>query len=162
MVFAAMALPLTYLPILIIANDPDYMGDQTNGRVLNFLGLIYLGLLLVASIAAIPLMIITKAGHEMTGQSSACAAASAGSAADRPAHAAQLLGKVDDVELDLDADPPVVSALISGRQRIPAVADDGDRHGGEDRCRGELNLTRGRRLGRAAHHRQDPRSRRCD
>ncbi|WBQ08211.1 hypothetical protein [Kribbella sp. CA-293567] len=32
-----------------------------------------------------------------------------------------LLGKVDDVELDLDADPPVVSALISGRERIPAV-----------------------------------------
>jgi sporulation protein YlmC with PRC-barrel domain len=33
----------------------------------------------------------------------------------------ELLGKVDDVELDLDADPPVVSALISGRQRVPAV-----------------------------------------
>lgn len=31
-----------------------------------------------------------------------------------------LLGKVDDVELDLDSDPPVVSALISGRVRIPA------------------------------------------
>jgi sporulation protein YlmC with PRC-barrel domain len=31
-----------------------------------------------------------------------------------------LLGKVDDVELDLDADPPVVSALVSGRVRIPA------------------------------------------
>jgi sporulation protein YlmC with PRC-barrel domain len=33
----------------------------------------------------------------------------------------RLLGKVDDVELDLTADPPVVSALISGRERIPAV-----------------------------------------
>jgi sporulation protein YlmC with PRC-barrel domain len=32
-----------------------------------------------------------------------------------------LLGKVDDVELDLDADPPVVAALISGRERIPAA-----------------------------------------
>jgi manganese transport protein len=62
-VFAAMALPLTYLPILIIANDPDYMRDQVNGRVRNFLGLLYLALLLVASIAAIPLMIITKAGR---------------------------------------------------------------------------------------------------
>ncbi len=62
-VFAAMALPLTYLPILIIANDPDYMRDRVNGRVRNFLGLIYLALLLVASIAAIPLMIITKAGR---------------------------------------------------------------------------------------------------
>jgi Mn2+/Fe2+ NRAMP family transporter len=62
-VFAAMALPLTYLPILIIANDPDYMGDHKNGAVLNFVALIYLGLLLVASIAAIPLMIITRAGQ---------------------------------------------------------------------------------------------------
>jgi Mn2+/Fe2+ NRAMP family transporter len=62
-VFAAMALPLTYLPILIIANDPDYMGKATNGRVLNFFALVYLGLLLLASIAAIPLMIITKAGQ---------------------------------------------------------------------------------------------------
>jgi hypothetical protein len=33
-----------------------------------------------------------------------------------------LLGKVDDVELDLDAEVPVLTALISGRQRIPAVA----------------------------------------
>jgi len=32
----------------------------------------------------------------------------------------RLTGKVDDVELDLDADPPVVAALISGRQEIPA------------------------------------------
>jgi Mn2+/Fe2+ NRAMP family transporter len=62
-VFAAMALPLTYLPILIIANDPDYMDEHTNGRVLNFFALIYLGLLLVASIAAIPLMIMTRAGQ---------------------------------------------------------------------------------------------------
>jgi sporulation protein YlmC with PRC-barrel domain len=31
-----------------------------------------------------------------------------------------MLGKVDDVELDLDADVPVVSALISGGRRIPA------------------------------------------
>jgi manganese transport protein len=62
-VFAAMALPLTYLPILIIANDPDYLGARKNGRVLNFFGLIYLGLLLLVSIAAIPLMIITKAGQ---------------------------------------------------------------------------------------------------
>jgi manganese transport protein len=62
-VFAAMALPLTYLPILIVANDPDYMGAEKNGRVRNFLALIYLGLLLVASIAAIPLMIVTKAGQ---------------------------------------------------------------------------------------------------
>jgi len=31
-----------------------------------------------------------------------------------------LAGKIDDVELDLDADPPVVAALITGRERITA------------------------------------------
>lgn len=62
-VFAAMALPLTYLPILIVANDPDYVGQETNGRVRNFFGLIYLALLVIASVAAIPLMIVTKAGQ---------------------------------------------------------------------------------------------------
>ncbi|MEU4605677.1 hypothetical protein AB0F43_22065 [Kribbella sp. NPDC023972] len=35
-------------------------------------------------------------------------------------HTGRLLGKIDDVELDLDAGPPVVSALISGGLRIPA------------------------------------------
>ncbi|WBQ08210.1 NRAMP family divalent metal transporter [Kribbella sp. CA-293567] len=62
-VFAAVALPLTYLPILIIANDPDYMGEHVNGRVLNFFAQLYLGLLLLASVAAIPLMILTRAGR---------------------------------------------------------------------------------------------------
>ena len=33
-VFSAVALPLTYFPILVIANDPDYMGDKTNGRII--------------------------------------------------------------------------------------------------------------------------------
>ena len=35
-VLSAAALPLTYFPILVIANDPSYMGDEhTNGRFLN-------------------------------------------------------------------------------------------------------------------------------
>lgn len=61
-VFSAIALPLTYLPILIVANDPEYMGEHVNGRVTNAVALVYLGLVLLASIAAIPLMIITGAG----------------------------------------------------------------------------------------------------
>ena len=28
-VFSAVALPLTYFPILVVANDPDYMGDPS-------------------------------------------------------------------------------------------------------------------------------------
>ena len=62
-VFSAVALPLTYLPILVVANDRTYMGEHVNGRVANGLGAIYLVIVLVASIAAIPLMIITKAGQ---------------------------------------------------------------------------------------------------
>jgi Mn2+/Fe2+ NRAMP family transporter len=57
------ALPLTYFPILVISNDPDYMGDKRNGRVINTAATIFFGLILVASIAAIPLMIWTKAGQ---------------------------------------------------------------------------------------------------
>jgi len=61
-VFSAIALPLTYLPILIVANDEQYMGDARNGRVTNAFALVYLVIILVASIAAIPLMILTGAG----------------------------------------------------------------------------------------------------
>lgn len=62
LVFSAVALPLTYFPVLVVANDPDYMGDKVNGRFSNVLGLIYLGILIVVSLAAIPLMFATKAG----------------------------------------------------------------------------------------------------
>lgn len=34
-VFSAVALPLTYFPILVVANDPDYMGERVNGRLAN-------------------------------------------------------------------------------------------------------------------------------
>ena len=61
-VFSAVALPLTYLPILVVANDPQYVGEHTNGRLLNALSSAYLVIILVAAIAAIPLMILTKAG----------------------------------------------------------------------------------------------------
>jgi Mn2+/Fe2+ NRAMP family transporter len=62
-VLSAAALPLTYFPILVIANDPGYMGDTTNGPVLNVVATIYLVILVLVSIATIPLMIITKAGQ---------------------------------------------------------------------------------------------------
>jgi len=61
-VFSAVALPLTYFPILVIANDADYMGDKINGKVTNALGTAYLILLVLVSVAAIPLMLATKAG----------------------------------------------------------------------------------------------------
>jgi Mn2+/Fe2+ NRAMP family transporter len=61
-VFSAVALPLTYFPILVVANDPDYMGTHVNGRFSNVLGSIYLVIVVLAAVAAIPLMIITGMG----------------------------------------------------------------------------------------------------
>ena len=61
-VLSAAALPLTYFPILVIANDRAYMGDDVNGRVLNFIATIYLVIILVIAVATIPLMIITRGG----------------------------------------------------------------------------------------------------
>jgi Mn2+/Fe2+ NRAMP family transporter len=61
-VFSAVALPLTYLPILMVANDRDYMGSLCNGRLSNALGSIYMVIVLIASLAAVPLMIWTKMG----------------------------------------------------------------------------------------------------
>lgn len=61
-VFSALALPLTYIPIMMVANDPGYMGESRNKWLSNGLGSIYLVIVLVASIAALPLMIWTKMG----------------------------------------------------------------------------------------------------
>ncbi|MFL6120044.1 NRAMP family divalent metal transporter [Actinophytocola sp.] len=63
LVFSAVVLPLTYLPILVVANDRDYLGDQVNGRVRNLLGVTFLVIILIVAVAAIPLMIITGAGQ---------------------------------------------------------------------------------------------------
>jgi Mn2+/Fe2+ NRAMP family transporter len=61
-VLAAAALPLTYFPILVVANDPDFMGDKVNSRLSNAIATVYMGILIVVSIATIPLMIATKGG----------------------------------------------------------------------------------------------------
>lgn len=61
-VFSAAALPLTYFPVLVVANDPDYMGDKVNSRLSNALGSVFLCLLVVVSLATVPLLILTKAG----------------------------------------------------------------------------------------------------
>jgi Mn2+/Fe2+ NRAMP family transporter len=62
-VFSAVALPLTYFPILVVANDPDYMAEHVNGRLANSLGTVFLGLVVVAAVAAIPLLIWTRMGQ---------------------------------------------------------------------------------------------------
>src|SRR4051812_7118734 len=61
-VFSAVVLPLTYFPVLLIANDPNYMGDKTNSLFTNVLAVVMLVFVVVAAGAAVPLMIATKAG----------------------------------------------------------------------------------------------------
>src|SRR6266481_4999534 len=46
-VFSVVALPLTYLPILLVANDRRYMGSHANGRLANVLGVVYFAIILV-------------------------------------------------------------------------------------------------------------------
>jgi manganese transport protein len=62
-IFSAVALPLTYVPILLVANDRAYMREYVNGRLANVFGLIYLLVIVIISITAIPLMILTNVGQ---------------------------------------------------------------------------------------------------
>jgi manganese transport protein len=61
-IFSVVALPSTYIPILLVANDRAYMRNYANGRVANVFGIAYLIVILVVSIAAIPLMIASNMG----------------------------------------------------------------------------------------------------
>ncbi len=62
-IFSVVALPLTYLPILLVANDRSYMGANVNGKLANALGVIYFGIILAVAVAAIPLMLLTHGGQ---------------------------------------------------------------------------------------------------
>ncbi|MDQ3953940.1 MAG: Nramp family divalent metal transporter [Actinomycetota bacterium] len=59
----AATLPFTYIPILVIANDRRYMKDLVNGRLANGLGVVYLFIVTAGALAALPLLIATKAGQ---------------------------------------------------------------------------------------------------
>jgi manganese transport protein len=62
-IFSVVALPLTFLPILLVANDPVYMGRYRNGRLSNGFGVAYFFLILVIAVSAIPLMLLTNGGQ---------------------------------------------------------------------------------------------------
>jgi manganese transport protein len=61
-VFSVVALPLTYLPILLIAGDDSFMGEHANGRIAALLGWLYFAVIVVLAIGAIPLLLITNGG----------------------------------------------------------------------------------------------------
>jgi manganese transport protein len=62
-IFSAVALPLTYIPILLVANDRAYMREYVNGRLANTLGLLYLVVIMIISVTAVPLLILTNVGQ---------------------------------------------------------------------------------------------------
>ena len=62
-IFSVVALPLTYLPILLVANDRSYMGESVNGKLANFLGGLFFIVIVAIAIAAIPLMLLTNGGQ---------------------------------------------------------------------------------------------------
>jgi Mn2+/Fe2+ NRAMP family transporter len=61
-VLAVVALPLTYLPVLLIAGDRSFMDEYANGRIATFLGWLYFAVIVVLALAAIPLLLATNGG----------------------------------------------------------------------------------------------------
>jgi len=61
-VLSVVALPFTYLPVLLVARDRAFMGEHANGRLTSLLGWAYLVLMVPVALAAIPLLFATNAG----------------------------------------------------------------------------------------------------
>lgn len=59
MAVAGATLPFTFVPLLIVANDRLHMGDQRNSLTINIVSYLILALLIVVTIAAIPLTLMT-------------------------------------------------------------------------------------------------------
>jgi len=63
MVFNAVALPFTLLPLLLVANDPNYAPPPTtNGPVVRVAGWCFFAVLVVVAILGVPLFVITGGG----------------------------------------------------------------------------------------------------
>jgi Mn2+/Fe2+ NRAMP family transporter len=61
-VLAVVALPMTYLPILMLAGDRSFMGEHANGRISALLGWAYFAVIVVLAIVAVPLLLATNGG----------------------------------------------------------------------------------------------------
>ncbi|WP_435769504.1 NRAMP family divalent metal transporter [Nocardioides sp. SYSU DS0651] len=61
-VCSAALLPFAFLPVLLVANDRELMGDLVNGRLSNVLGTATLVFSSVIAVIAIPLLVWTRAG----------------------------------------------------------------------------------------------------
>jgi Mn2+/Fe2+ NRAMP family transporter len=61
-VTSIVVLPLSFLPLLLVARDRTFMREHANGVIANTLGWAYYALIVLAAIAAIPLYLATSGG----------------------------------------------------------------------------------------------------
>jgi manganese transport protein len=61
-IFGMVVMPLTYYPILKAASDRNLMGKHVNRKFVTVIGIIFLVLIAMAAVAAIPLMVLTHGG----------------------------------------------------------------------------------------------------
>ncbi len=61
-IFSVLIMPLTFFPVLKIANDKSIMKTYANGRFTKVAGYIYLGIIVCVAVAAVPLMIVSQQG----------------------------------------------------------------------------------------------------
>jgi manganese transport protein len=61
-VCSASLLPFLFLPVLLVGNDRELMGEMANGRLSNTVGTLTLGFSCIVSALAFPLLILTKGG----------------------------------------------------------------------------------------------------
>jgi Mn2+/Fe2+ NRAMP family transporter len=59
---AAFSLPFTFIPLFIIANDEEYMGDMRNGRLTNIASIFFLVVLTLVTLGTIPLFVLSGGG----------------------------------------------------------------------------------------------------
>jgi Mn2+/Fe2+ NRAMP family transporter len=61
--FSILVLPLTYLPLLLLAGDKKTMREHVNGALAKTLGWLYFAIITSAAVAALPLFILTSGGN---------------------------------------------------------------------------------------------------
>ena len=61
--FGMVMMPLTYYPILTSARDRTLMGEHATKNVQHILGWVFFGMIVIAALAAFPLMIVTHSGQ---------------------------------------------------------------------------------------------------
>jgi Mn2+/Fe2+ NRAMP family transporter len=61
--FSIIVLPLTYLPLMLLAGDRGYMGRYANKWLAKGLGWLFFAVVTIAALAAIPLYLLTSGGQ---------------------------------------------------------------------------------------------------